>query len=129
MQQHLRTLAKPVFVSLTLAVLAITAVMTITAITSSAAMADAVSEGKDLAFDRKKGNCLACHIIAGGSLPGNSGPPLVSMQQRFPDKAKLRAQIYDATKDNPNTLMPPFGRHGILSDAEIDKITAFIHSI
>ncbi|MGU9957311.1 MAG: sulfur oxidation c-type cytochrome SoxX [Arenicellales bacterium WSBS_2016_MAG_OTU3] len=126
MQQHLRTLAKPVFVSLTLAVLAITAIM---AITSSAAMADAVSEGKDLAFDRKKGNCLACHIIAGGSLPGNSGPPLVSMQQRFPDKAKLRAQIYDATKDNPNTLMPPFGRHGILSDAEIDKITAFIHSI
>lgn len=129
MQQHLRTLAKPVFVSLTLAVLAIMAVMTIMAITSSAAMADAVSEGKDLAFDRKKGNCLACHIIAGGSLPGNSGPPLVSMQQRFPDKAKLRAQIYDATKDNPNTLMPPFGRHGILSDAEIDKITAFIHSI
>ena len=129
MQQHLRTLAKPVFVSLTLAVLAIMAVMTITAITSSAAMADAVSEGKDLAFDRKKGNCLACHIIAGGSLPGNSGPPLVSMQQRFPDKAKLRAQIYDATKDNPNTLMPPFGRHGILSDAEIDKITTFIHSI
>ncbi len=126
MQQHLRTLAKPVFVSLTLAVLAVTA---ITAITGSAAMADAVSEGKDLAFDRKKGNCLACHIIAGGSLPGNSGPPLVSMQQRFPDKAKLRAQIYDATRDNPNTLMPPFGRHGILSDAEIDKITTFIHSI
>ena len=85
--------------------------------------------GKKLAFNRKKGNCLACHQIAGGSLPGNIGPPLVAMKSRFPDKAKLRAQIYDARKANPNTIMPPFGPHAILSDDEIDKVVEFISTL
>jgi sulfur-oxidizing protein SoxX len=85
--------------------------------------------GKELAFDRKLGNCLACHMIAGGSQPGNIGPPLVAMKARYPDAAKLRAQIYDATVANPNTMMPPFGRHNMLSADQIDKITAFIHSL
>ncbi|MFN3786467.1 MAG: hypothetical protein ACK4RS_06460, partial [Thiothrix sp.] len=35
--------------------------------------------GKELAFDRSIGNCLACHMIEGGDLPGNIGPPLVGM--------------------------------------------------
>lgn len=88
-----------------------------------------IEEGKELAFDRKKGNCLACHQIADGELAGDIGPPLVSMQARFPDKAKLRAQIWDSTKVNPNSMMPPFGRHKILSEDEIDKIVEFIHSL
>ncbi len=88
-----------------------------------------VEEGKAVAFDRKKGNCLACHQIAGGDLPGNIGPPLVAMKARFPDKAKLRAQIADATQLNPDSIMPPFGRQGILSDSEIDKIVEFIYTL
>ncbi len=95
----------------------------------SAATAGAVEDGKKVAFDRKKGNCLACHAIEGGSLPGNIGPPLVNMSERYPDKAKLRAQIWDATQTNPNTIMPPFGRHGILSDTEINKVVEFIYSL
>jgi sulfur-oxidizing protein SoxX len=89
----------------------------------------AVDEGKELAFEVKKGNCLACHQIEGGDASGNIGPPLLMMKQRFPDKAKLRAQIYDATVANPNSMMPPFGRHGALSDAEIDKIAEFIYTL
>ncbi len=88
----------------------------------------AVEQGKELAFDRKKGNCLACHMIAGGDLPGNIGPPLVAMQMRYPDKAKLRAQIWDATVANPQSSMPPFGRHAILSEKEIDLVTEFIYA-
>ncbi len=88
-----------------------------------------VAEGKKLAFNRKKGNCLACHAIEGGALPGNIGPPLVAMKARFPDAAVLRAQIWNASAANPDTIMPPFGRHQILSDDEIDKITAFIHTL
>ncbi len=88
-----------------------------------------VERGKELAFDRKKGNCLACHMIAGGNLPGNVGPPLVAMQQRFPDKAALREQIWDSTKKNPQSMMPPFGRHGILTDEEIDKIAEYVHTL
>lgn len=88
-----------------------------------------IEKGQALAFDRKKGNCLACHSIKGGQLPGNIAPPLVSMQQRFPDRAVLKAQIYDSTVANPNSIMPPFGRHHIISDSEIDLVTDFIHQL
>ena len=95
----------------------------------AATTAEYIAEGKALAFDRKKGNCLACHAIAEGTLAGNGGPPLIAMQARFPDIRQLRAQISDATQRNPNTIMPPFGRHGILTEVEIDKITAYVHTL
>ena len=95
----------------------------------SAAHGAKVAEGKKVAFDRKKGNCLSCHAIAGGQAAGNLGPPLVAMKARFPDKQALRAQIWDATNRNPATPMPPFGKHNILSDKEIDLVTEFIHSL
>ncbi len=88
-----------------------------------------VEQGKELAFDRKKGNCLACHQIAGGELAGDIGPPLVGMQARFPDKAKLRAQIWDPTIANINSMMPPFGRHKVMSEDEIDKVVEYIYSL
>ncbi len=105
------------------------------ALTADAAVAaekkaqSVVEEGKKIAFNRKKGNCLACHQIAGGTLPGNIGPPLVGMKQRFPSKQALREQIWDATKRNPNTSMPPFGRHKILTEEEIDKVVEFIWTL
>jgi len=88
--------------------------------------------GKQLAFDNKKGNCLACHAmpnVPDAVSAGNIAPPLVVMKARFPDRAKLRAQIWDAMQANPNTSMPPFGRHKILTEQEIDKVTDFIHSL
>ncbi len=88
-----------------------------------------IEQGKAVSFDRKKGNCLACHQIEGGNLPGNIGPPLIAMKARYPDKAKLRAQIWDATKANPNSIMPPFGRQHILSESEIDKIVEYIYTL
>lgn len=96
---------------------------------ASAADDSVIAEGKKIAFDRAKGNCLACHMIEGGELPGNIGPPLVAMKARFPDKAKLRAQIWDSTRSNPNSIMPPFGRHEILTESEIDKVVEFIYSL
>ena len=96
------------------------------------ANADAAADlekGKALSFDRKKGNCLACHQIAGGSLAGNIGPPLIAMKARFPDYNKLRSQIYDARSNNPNTIMIPFGPHAVMSDKEIDLVTNFIHTL
>ena len=91
--------------------------------------ASVIEEGKSIAFDRKKGNCLACHKIEGGDLPGNIGPPLVAMKARFPDKSKLRSQIWDSTRNNPNSMMPPFGRHEILTEAEIDKVVEYVYSL
>ncbi len=89
---------------------------------------DAVTQGGCVVINRTKGNCMACHLIAG--IPsGNVAPPLVSMKQRFPDKAKLRDQIWDARKFNPRTVMSPFGAHKILSDDEIDKVVEFVLSL
>ena len=88
-----------------------------------------LDKGKELAFDRKKGNCLACHQIEGGSLAGNIGPPLIAMKARFPDYNKLRAQIYDARTNNPNTIMIPFGPHAVMSEKEIDLVTKFIYTL
>ncbi len=91
--------------------------------------AKTLEAGKKLAFDRKKGNCLACHFIDGGKAAGNIGPPLVAMSVRYPDKEKLRAQIWDATIANKQSPMPPFGSHHILSDAEVDTLVEFIWSL
>ncbi len=91
--------------------------------------ASVTEQGKTLSFDRKKGNCLACHQIDGGELAGNIGPPLIAMKARYPDKSKLRAQIWDSTKANPNSMMPPFGRNKVLGESEIDKIVEFIYTL
>ena len=85
--------------------------------------------GKKVVLDRKKGNCVACHVIEDLEAPGTFGPPLIAMSVRYPDKAKLRAQIWDATKRNILTSMPPFGKHMILTEEEIDWVTEYIHSL
>lgn len=85
--------------------------------------------GKKIAENRKKGNCFACHSYEGAHLPGNIGPPLVAMKARFPDKDKLRAQIADPTKANPNSMMPPFGKHNILTEEEIDHVTEWVYTL
>ncbi len=101
------------------------------AIAPQAALAEGASvveEGKAIAFNRKKGNCLACHKMKGGTLEGNIGPALVNMAERYPDKKDLRAQIWDATQVNPYTIMPPYGKYKILTEEELDKVVEFIYT-
>lgn len=86
---------------------------------------DAVTQGFCIVINRKKGNCMACHAMP-NITSGDIAPPLVSMKQRYPDKTKLRDQIWDATKANPDSVMPPFGRHQILTPEEIDKVVEFV---
>lgn len=85
--------------------------------------------GKQLAFERSKGNCLACHVIEDGDMPGNIGPPLTAIQSKFDSMQKLRMQIWDATVFNPETSMPPFGKNKIISEQEIDLVTDYIWSL
>jgi sulfur-oxidizing protein SoxX len=103
-------------------------------LTGSAVAADAAKDltGKQLAFDKRKGNCLACHAmptVPDAESAGMYGPPLIAMSARYPDKAKLRAQIWDATVANPSSSMIPFGKHGVLTEAEIDKVTDFVYGL
>ena len=84
--------------------------------------------GETLAFDRSKGNCLTCHDIKGGDAPGNVGPPLADMKSRYPDRDELAAIIFDETKRNPLTVMPPFGRNLILTKQEIESVVDFLYT-
>ena len=84
--------------------------------------------GKKTAFNKKKGNCLACHDIKGGKLPGNIGPPLIAIAARF-KKEDLKAQISDARVKNKHSIMPPFGPHQILKESDIDNIVEFIYTL
>lgn len=104
-------------------------VLFLTLLFTGSVYADEFEMGRELAFDRNRGNCLACHIIEGGELPGTVAPPLMVMKARFPDRAVLREQIWDATIRNPESVMPPYGRHGVLTEEEIDLVVDFIHSL
>ncbi|MBK1719353.1 sulfur oxidation c-type cytochrome SoxX [Thiocystis violacea] len=85
--------------------------------------------GKLVANDRAKGNCVACHAMAGSEGPGSIGPVLIAMQTRFPSKKELANQIWDATVKNPEAVMPPFGKHQILSQKEFVDVVEFIWSL
>jgi len=105
------------------------ALLVLLLVATSAFAAETPLPGKALAADRSKGNCLACHVIEDGELPGNLGPPLVVMKARFPDRETLRKQIYDASQINPHSRMPPFGRHRILTDEEIELIMDYLYTL
>jgi sulfur-oxidizing protein SoxX len=111
--------------------LSLAALFTGAALVPQAASAgtESITKGKEVAFDRKKGNCLACHAIDDGTLPGDIGPPLIAMKARFPERKKLFNQIYDATRINPETRMPPFGRHKILSNDEINEVIDYLYTL
>ena len=96
---------------------------------SPASAQSATAEGQKLAFDRSKGNCLTCHAIKGGIFPGSIGPELSDIKTKYPDRNELIAILYDSTKRNPLTVMPPFGRNRILNDKEINAIVDFLQTL
>ncbi|MGJ4888571.1 sulfur oxidation c-type cytochrome SoxX [Bradyrhizobium sp. HKCCYLR20261] len=101
------------------------------AMSSFAAAAYAQSgatEGQKLAFDRSKGNCLTCHEIKGGDLPGSIGPKLENLKAKY-DRTELIAILNDETVRNPLTVMPPFGRNRILTEQEISAIVDFLQTL
>ncbi len=89
----------------------------------------AAAEGQKIAFDRGKGNCLTCHDIRGGDLPGTIGPPLKDIKSRYPDRNDLVAIVTDETTRNPQTVMPPFGRNRILNEQEINAVVDFLQTL
>ena len=91
--------------------------------------AEHIAAGKTLAFERSKGNCLACHRIEDGELPGTLGPPLFAMKLRFPDRETLKQQVCDATIRSSASRMPPFCRHGILTEDEVDLIVDYLYTL
>ncbi|MGC2317523.1 MAG: sulfur oxidation c-type cytochrome SoxX, partial [Bradyrhizobium sp.] len=63
------------------------------AFVSPASAQSAVAEGQRLAFDRGKGNCLTCHMIKGGDLPGTIGPELKDIKTKYPNRDDIVAIV------------------------------------
>jgi sulfur-oxidizing protein SoxX len=87
------------------------------------------AEGEKLAFDRARGNCLSCHEIKGGDLPGTIGPALKDIKSKYPDRNDLVTILTDESRRNPLTAMPPFGRNRILTEQEINAIVDFLQTL
>jgi sulfur-oxidizing protein SoxX len=91
-----------------------------------------VARGRELAHDFNKGNCLACHAAPKDAMAqtlANIAPPLIMIAERFPDRTLLRIQIWDPQQRNPNTVMPPFGKHRILNADEIELIIDYLYTL
>ncbi|MGZ5088644.1 MAG: c-type cytochrome [Usitatibacter sp.] len=76
-----------------------------------------------------KGDCIACHQLAQGVGPATRadvGPLLEGTRMRTLGKPALREALTDPTRANPDTVMPPYGRHRILDRAEIDRLVEFL---
>jgi sulfur-oxidizing protein SoxX len=92
----------------------------------------AESSGRRVAHDQERGNCLACHRMPadpGAETNADMGPALENIRQRYPDRADLRQRIWDARAFNPDTIMPPYGRHRILTEEEIDQVVDYVHGL
>lgn len=98
---------------------------------ASAASADAAdaTRGREIAQAQERGNCLACHRIPSdptAETSANLGPVLKGLSARFPDRDALRRQVWDASFANPDSIMPPYGRHRILTEVEIDDVVEYL---
>lgn len=71
------------------------------------------ARGRRVALDGELGNCSICHVLPDSAIPadafGNLGPSLVGVGRRL-DAGQLRLRIVDASRLNPDTVMPPYHR-------------------
>ena len=98
--------------------------------------------GKKIVIGRKKGNCLACHImpIPEEQFHGLTGPDLHGVGDRM-DEAELRMRIVDPKVIDFDTMMPSFYRTGqhrvlkkfqgktILSAQEVEDVVAYLKTL
>ncbi len=100
-------------------------------------------KGREVAIDRKKGNCLACHTLPIPEQPfhGRIAPPLMGVGARY-SPAQLRLRVVNPKMLNPNTIMPSYyksdGFHrtmkkfagkSILSAQEVEDIIAYLSTL
>jgi sulfur-oxidizing protein SoxA len=62
-------------------------------------------------------------------LPGNVGPDLSEIGNAGRDDEWLFNYVYDARVYNADTVMPPWGAHGLFNDEEIGHMVAFLKTL
>jgi sulfur-oxidizing protein SoxX len=103
---------------------------------------DATS-GRAIVVSRQVGLCLLCHTgpFPEERLPGSLAPDLAGVGKRL-SVGQLRLRIIDASRANPNTIMPPYYRNEgltrvapayagkpILSAEQVEDVVAFLASL
>ncbi|MEN3949998.1 sulfur oxidation c-type cytochrome SoxX [Iodidimonas sp. SYSU 1G8] len=96
--------------------------------------------GRAIFVARESGHCVLCHVVADLDAPfqGNVGPALSDVGARL-TPGQIRLRIVDASRLNPDTVMPPYYRvhglhqvsHGlegkpVLSSQQIEDLVAFL---
>jgi len=102
------------------------------ALAASVAQAERPATALELFVQRDKGHCIACHQLPAGAGPASRsdlGPVLEGPRMRSLGKRALRELIADPTRANPDTVMPPYGKHHLLDAAEIDRLVEFLHAL
>lgn len=102
-----------------------------------------VDRGRAIVLSRQSGLCILCHS---GPFPderfqGNLAPDLAASAAGL-SQAQLRARIVDASRFNPDTIMPSYFKKGpftriapqfadktILTAQEIEDVVAFLASL
>lgn len=91
------------------------------------------AEGRNLVFDRRRGGgCLACHAMGpatAGAQVGNVAPDLSEIGNAGRTDEWFYNYIYDARVYNPETVMPPWGTHGLYNDQEIRHMVVFLKTL
>ncbi len=108
------------------------AALTALALAASAARAQAPLTGAQLFVRPEKGNCIACHQVSDPAAPrtrSDLGPKLEGARMRAIGRERLRTLLTDPMANNPDTLMPPFGRHRILDSREIERVIDYLDAL
>ena len=97
------------------------------------------ASGRKLAINRKKGNCLACHVMPIPEQPfhGAVGPDLKEVAGRLTE-GQIRLRIVDPKFFNRETIMPAFYKNtgftrvlkkfkgkSMLSAAQVEDLVAY----
>jgi sulfur-oxidizing protein SoxX len=101
------------------------------------------ARGRAIVTNRQVGLCLLCHSgpFPEEKLQGNMAPDLAGAGARW-SEAQLRLRIVDASRLNPDTIMPPYyridGLHRVapafrgkpvLSADQIEDVVAFLATL
>lgn len=101
------------------------------------------ARGREIAFDRDRGNCPICHVIPASdqNLHGDVGPSLEGVAGRL-SEGQLRLRLVDGRRINPASIMPSYYRleglkrvaasyagATILRADEIEDVLAFLMTL
>jgi sulfur-oxidizing protein SoxX len=101
------------------------------------------ARGREVAFNRERGNCIVCHVMSGADARshGNVGPSLEGVAGRL-GEGQMRLRLIDSRRLNPASLMPSYYRvdgltrvarqyagKPVLAAQEIEDVLAYLMTL